>query len=644
MVNGLIAVTCVTLRVLPLGSVKAEGWLLRQLEKQRDGLTGHAERLYDDIGKSDWLTGERKGGQYAWERGPYYAKGLVALALVLDDPTLKARAKRWVDAVLASQRPDGDFGPKRNNWWANMIALHFLRDWGEATGDGRIIPFLERYFDYQLKALPDAPLFSDAAWAKCRVGDELEVLLWLHDRQPEARLLELAALLKKQASDWTTYYHEGGSGDWQLGYRVHIVNFMQGLKYPALLSRLTGEERDRTAYAAAFDPANWAMRQCGRVDRMLNGTEPLSTRLTTEGTELCAIAERILSCRDVVAATGEIQAADDLEVVAFNSLPAALGDDGKGCRYYLLLNQPQCVDDANLGYHCNPRGDASTPSPDPGFGCCRSNFHFAWPKFVQSLWMEREGGLAAVAYAPSVVKTARATVRMTGSYPFGDGVRLEIVSADGTAWPLFVRLPKWTANGRLAVNGADVDGFIPGRFVRLDRTWRAGDVVTLELPSRVTYEKGNHDSVAVRRGPLVYCARVESVVSEIAKPNEKRGIREDRTGFPIREYRPVKPWNHVLCTSADAARFVLAESVPDDPFTHGAEPCWLTVSAGRTDFAGWGSMETGFTQRAVEPPSPVPAHCVRDICEVRLVPLGATQTRITYLPRRKQGQKKENDE
>lgn len=115
MVNGLMAVACVTMRVLPLGSVKAEGWLLRQLEKQRDGLTGHAERLYDDIGKSDWLTGERKGGQYAWERGPYYAKGLVALALVLDDPTLKARAKRWVDAVLASQRPDGDFGPKKNS-------------------------------------------------------------------------------------------------------------------------------------------------------------------------------------------------------------------------------------------------------------------------------------------------------------------------------------------------------------------------------------------------------------------------------------------------------------------------------------------------------------------------------------------------
>ena len=63
------------LDVLPLGSVRAEGWLLRQLEKQRDGLTGHAEELYDDIGVSDWLTNAGRSGQYAWERGPYSRKG-----------------------------------------------------------------------------------------------------------------------------------------------------------------------------------------------------------------------------------------------------------------------------------------------------------------------------------------------------------------------------------------------------------------------------------------------------------------------------------------------------------------------------------------------------------------------------------------
>jgi len=617
------------MEVLPLGTVRAEKWLLTQLERQRDGITGHAEELYDDIGKSDWLTGAKKGGQYDWERGPYYAKGLMALAFTLDDAKLKERAKRWADTVLKSQRENGDFGPKNDNWWANMIALHYLRDWCEATGDERVVPFMRKYFAYQAKRLPERTLQQDSAWACCRGGDELEVMMWLYDRTKDAALLDFARTLSAQTADWTNYYHDGGDGCWELGYRVHIVNYMQGLKFPAVRSRLTGDERDRSAYRAAFDPEGWAMRKHGRVDRMVNGSEPLSGRSAVEGTELCAIAERILSCREVVSATGELQAADDMETVAFNSLPAILGDDGKGLRYYLLLNQPMCTMKSLLGFNCNGHGDAYTPGPDSGYGCCRSNFHFAWPKFVQSLWMAKEGGLAAVAYAPSKVTTSTATIRTSGAYPFGDKVTLEVLAAKGGKWPLFVRVPGWSRGADIQVNGVSVDGAVAGTFCRLDREWKAGDKVELTFPGEIQVEEGINGSVAVKRGALVYALKMDANVKTLP-------VKKGREGFPVREYRPKGAWNRALVLK-DAhtlvAEFKPAAAAPSDPFVHGATPCSLKVKAGFTTYGGWGSMQHGFNARAEEPPpSPLAPGKVSGVSEIELVPLGSTQIRITLFP------------
>jgi len=627
------------MQTLPLGAVRAEGWLLRQLEKQRDGLTGHADELYGDIAESDWLTNAGRGGEYAWERGPYYARGLAALALTLDDKSLVAKAGRWVDAILASQRPDGDFGPKRDNWWANMLALQLLRDWVEATDDDRVIPFLRRYFAYQLKRLPEHTLLADSKWAMSRGGDEVDVALWLYDTTGDASALDLARLVAAQTADWTGYYWDGGDGGADEGFRCHIVNFMQGLKFPALLWRLNGTARDRGAYVAAFDPDGWAMRMHGRPDQAVNGTEPLSGKGASQGTELCATAERILSCQKVIAASGELTAADDLEIAAFNTLPATLGDDGRGIRYYMILNQPSCVLDRNLGFECNPGGDAHTPGPDSGFGCCRSNYHFAWPRFVQSLWMRRENGLAAVAYAPSCVKADLATIRMSGVYPFGETVRLEILAAKGSAWPLSLRIPGWAKNPEVRVNGEKAD-CKAGSFCRLLRSWKTGDVVELRFPAEVETFSGINGSVALRRGALVYAMPVASEIRKVFPKAEAGKPSSVRGSFPVREYRSCAAWNRVLVMKDGrpaSVDFVPAREIAGDPFVQDTASCRLVVSGATTSYGGWGTMQPNldclFTARPLEPPpSPVAAAHVRDETALTLVPIGATQTRITLFP------------
>lgn len=620
---------CFADRLSP-GSVRPSGYLRRQLELQRDGLTGHAEELYDDIGKSDWLTAAGKGGEFAWERGPYYAKGLVSLAFALDDAGLKAKASRWVDAIVGSQRANGDFGPKNRNWWANMIALWLLRDWQEATGDMRIVPFLERYFAFQRVEFASYPLGAESKWAMARAGDELDVVLWLYSKTKDPQWLEFARQIALQSADWTGYYRKGGDGA-KDGYRSHIVNFMQGLKTPALRWLLDGDEAKRFAYKAAFDPDGWVMRRCGRPDGMVNGSEPLSDKSASGGTELCAIAERILSSHVQLSVFGDVAVADDLETVAYNSLPATLSGDGKGIRYYLMLNQPSCIDKGllfvNNGFGTQITG-AVCAGPHSGFGCCRSNFHLAWPKFIEAMWMAREGGLVAMAYGDCTVETPIATIAESGGYPFSDRVTLTVEKVKGGKWPLFVRVPAWCSAPEVLVNGAACDMNSIGGFRRILREWKVGDTVSLKFPSAPVASFWGNDAVSIRRGALLYSLAVPGKTRMVAKypvPYEKRKAGEREAAFPRHEIQACEPWNYAL-VMRPGTRCPLMETVGT------GDSMRIKVKAVRTSFGGWGSMRADAPARPEDPPcSPVAEHS-DDFCWLTLAPMGTTQTRITLFP------------
>ena len=143
--SGAVATTAVPNRsplapnafnLLPLTSVKAKGWLRRQLEIQANGLGGHLDEFWPDLGpNSAWLggAGERLGAR------PVFPRRARAARLPARRPALKAKAQRWIDWTLTNQRPDGAIGPPKNtDWWPNMIMLKVLTQYHEATGDPRV--------------------------------------------------------------------------------------------------------------------------------------------------------------------------------------------------------------------------------------------------------------------------------------------------------------------------------------------------------------------------------------------------------------------------------------------------------------------------------------------------------------------------
>lgn len=617
---------------LPMGSVHAKSWLKHQLEIQRDGLTGNAEELYDDIGQSDWITDRARGGQYAWERGPYYARGLVALAYVLDDEGLKAKAKKWVDRVIQSQRDTGDFGPLERNWWPNMVVLYYMRDYFEATSDVRISAFIEKYLKYELAELPTHPLGDGTKWQwpKARGGDNLEIVLWMYNRTGEQWLLDLAHLLIDQTNQWSQYYADGTGDNW---YPNHAVNTMQGLKTPPLTYLVTGRDIDRQGFANATRPDGWLMQKYGRIDGMLNGTEPLSNRSATEGSELCAIVERIMSDAVALRILGDAQIGDQNERVAYNALPASLMYNGQGIRYYILANQPKCTNEF-LGFRDNGAGKfAICPSPNSGYPCCRSNYHIGWPAFVHDMWMATaDSGLAVAAYGPNTVTAPVGadkrvvTIDQTTDYPFRETSTFTIVTKQAAAFPLELRIPSWCKNPMVRVNGEPQKGVEPGRFFRIERPWRDGDTVQAQFPMAIDMEPGENGSVAVTRGPLVYSLLIDEEWKAV------RDYLHDR--FHAYEIRPASDWNYALLNDDNKQPAVVveqADTIPEQPFHVADAPVRLKLKGAKTTEGGWGSFQERWVGRAVSPPQS-PVTSFGKIEDVTLVPYGSTEIRVTYFP------------
>jgi hypothetical protein len=607
---------------LPLGSVRAQGWLLKQLEMQRDGLTGHAEEALVELNEtSAWRGGDKDN----WERSPYYVKGLIPLAYTLDDAGLKRRAQKWVDWCLSSQHDDGSYGPTANNdWWPRMVSNYFLRDYYEATRDARVLPFLSRYYRYMLRTLPARPLRD---WAKSRAGDDMDTAVWLYDRTGEPFLLDLIDLLRKQAYDWPTILRDNTFQAFGKDFQPkHNVNVPQAMKMPAVSWVRTGDAVELKSIDAGNDHL---MHEHGLSVGIQSGTEFLAGRSPGEGVEFCGIVEQMLSDETIVRIAGDGAYADRLEQLAYNALPAAWNRDLTALRYYTLPNHVIAIRGPQ-GFGQN-YDDGVVYGPRSGYPCCCFNAHMGWPKFVQNSWAATpDNGLAVIAYAPNTVTAkvgdggATATIVQETRYPFGDEVRFKVTMSAPAKFPLVLRTPGWCDNPRVTLNGVPADAPAPGKFGRITREWKTGDEVVVKLPMAVRVARGVHDTVSVHRGPLVYSLRIDA---------HKHVVGQPAPGFDEYEETPKGPWNYALALDPkDPAKSFevitnARANAGENPFTLENTPVRLAATARRVP--AWGLAWNGVV--AADPPMS-PVRSTEPDVRVTLVPFGAEDLRLTDFP------------
>lgn len=631
---------------LPLGSITPKGWVGRYLELQRDGLTGHLGEISAWLDKNNnaWLA---EGGDHGWEEVPYWLKGYMDLAFILNDQKMIDEAMLWINAIFASQHEDGSFGPingskEKPELWAQMIVLTTLEHYYEKTEDPRVIDLMTKYFRYEM-SLKDEQFLEDY-WENSRGGDNLYSVLWLYNRTGEEWLLELAEKIHRNTANWC---QASNLPNW------HNVNIAECFREPATYYMMNGDKR---FLDASYNDQQLIRRTFGQVPGgMFGGDENCRMGYIDprQGVECCGMVEQMASDEIMLRFTGDPYWAENCEDVAFNTFPAAVMPDFKALRY---ITSPNMVLGDSKNHHpgIDNRGPFLSMNPFSS-RCCQHNHAQGWPYYSENLILATpDNGLAAVLYAACEAKAKVAdgksvTIIEDTNYPFDENIVFTVnveqpakkkkkTPATTASFPFYLRIPTWTRDACVLVNGEKAEArLVPGKYLRIEREWHNGDRIDVALPKylKTRVWAVNQNSVSVDYGPLTLSLRIEEDYRQVDSKATAIGDSHwqenaDASLWPTTEIYPASAWNYALVTDGDFLRDIqiVEKPWPTDNYPFSLDNIPYEFKAKGVRVPSWTIDENGLC--GVLPNAK--AERSKDVEEITLVPMGAARLRISAFP------------
>ncbi|MFJ1668532.1 glycoside hydrolase family 127 protein [Streptomyces bottropensis] len=515
---------------------------------------------------------DRRGREFA-DSEVYKLLEAMAWEAANDDPALRgtgavpgsapldAKISALTDLVAPAQDPDGylstAFGrPGQPARYSDLAEGHELYCQGHlvqagvaqarARGEGELAKIAERAADHVCATF--GPGGVEAVCGHPQIESALVELARLTGRQ---RYLDQAALFVDRRGHGTLDEGEFGRAYFQDDIPVRGATVLRGHAVRALylaagavdVAVETGDAELLAAvvrqWEAAIARRTYLTGGMGSHHRDESFGADFVLPPDRAYSETCAGVASVMLGWRLLLATGEPRFADLVERTLFNVVATSPSEDGRSFFYANTLHR------RHRG--AAPRADVDSPRADSGLrapwfavSCCPTNVARTLAQLPAYLATADDEGVQLHQYADADIATSLPGGRAVAlgvrtDYPSGGTVTVRIVRSPAGPWTLSLRVPAWAAGAPAWL--VDPDGLrrpvTPGPAT-VTRVFRPGEEVRLDLPvaprwihadPRVDAVRG---TVAVQRGPLVYCA--ESV--DLPDGHEVDAIRVDPSTTP----------------------------------------------------------------------------------------------------------------
>lgn len=447
-----------------------------------------------------------------------WMQGAIGMYRYTHDAQLRDIIQQAQDGLIACQLPNGYLGDydaqhQLAGWdvWGRKYTILGLLKWYLETGYKPSLKAAMRLLDYTISQIgPDGKSITQCGYymgmPPCSI---LEPTMLMYQATHNERYLQFAKYIVAEMES------ERGprliaKADVPVAKRFPLSNpndwwsRLNGQKAYEMMSCYIGmlELFRETGDSLLLQSAQKAYRHI--VDEEINicgsgasyecwyGGREQQHRVAMHTMETCVTFTWMQFCERLLEFTGDPAYADQIERTLYNALMASMKADGSQIVKYTPLE----------GYRQEGEHQCNMP-----INCCNANGTRAFAMIPRIMYRLPESGRIDVnLYVPSTAQVQMGknlvTLVQETEYPRKDYVEITVNPTLQQAFTLALRIPAWSQHNTIEVNGEPVQSVQSGSYQLVNRTWKAGDRITLRVELLAHLCRLN-SMQAIERGPIV---------------------------------------------------------------------------------------------------------------------------------------------